>query len=224
MTARNGHAPSGTGMGFLFWISHVRRLSCNPLTTYRLPLTTYQLPLAICHCHSPPPASPARRRVRGYILSLCHFALDDTFFNLRAQWETFATMGYQMTTCHEADTTFSRRNGQRMPGWLAAWLYSISIGACFKSIFIIIFFFIFFSFFYFSYFCSPWFFCICCWRWFCSFNRHYRRTMRAVCRLLLWLNVVQYSYYVGDAGCPAKSGTVLKAAIKVGMRWRMPQS
>lgn len=122
MTARNGHAPSGTGMGFLFWISHVRRLSCNPLTTYRLPLTTYQLPLAICHCHSPPPASPARGRVRGYILSLCHFALDDTFFNLRAQWETFATMGYQMTTCHEADTTFSRRNGQRMPSCLADWL------------------------------------------------------------------------------------------------------
>lgn len=110
----------------------------SPLTAYHLPLTSYHLPFATLH---------RPRRERGYILSLCHFALVDTFFNLRARWETFATMGYQMTTCHEADTTCSRRNGQRTPGWLPdcltswlpAWLYSISIGACFKSIFIIIF-------------------------------------------------------------------------------------
>lgn len=126
----------GFSFGFHTFIAcHVTRL---PLTTYHLPVTTCHLPLSLLstlrQSHQ-----PARGRVRGYILSLCHFALDDTFFNLRAQWETFATMGYQMTTCHEADTTFSRRNGQRMPGCLTAWLYSISIGACFKSIFIIIF-------------------------------------------------------------------------------------
>lgn len=132
-------------------------------------------------------------------------------------------MGYQMTTCHEADTTFSRRNGQRMPGCLTgcltAWLYSISIGACFKSIFIIIFISFFFSFFYFSYFFPP------------------LVLLHLLLALVLFVHsalsshhagslsaafVAQCStvllYYVGDAACPAKSGTVLKAAIKVGMR------
>lgn len=75
--------------GFFFWISHVRRLSCKPayrlpLTSYHLPATSYHLPFATLH---QPRRGRARARVRGrgHILSLCHFALDDTFFNLRAQ-------------------------------------------------------------------------------------------------------------------------------------------
>lgn len=56
MTARNGHAPSGTGMGVSFFGFHTF-VAChvNPLTAYQLPLTSYQLPLAICHS---PPAAP----------------------------------------------------------------------------------------------------------------------------------------------------------------------
>lgn len=123
-----------------------------------------------------------------------------------------------MTTCHEADTTFSRRNGQRMPGCLTAWLPG-SIQFQLEPVlnrFLLLFLFHFFSrFSIFPIFFPPWFFCICCWRWFCSFIRHYRRTMRAVCRLLLWLNVVQYSYYVGEM-LPARQsqGQSLKPPLK----------
>lgn len=50
MTARNGHAPSGTGMGVSFFGFHTF-VAChvNPLTAYRLPVTTYQLPVTTCH-------------------------------------------------------------------------------------------------------------------------------------------------------------------------------
>lgn len=202
MTARNGHAPSGTGMGFLFWISHVRRLSCNPLTAYHLPLTSYHLPFATLSTLHSPPASPASTRTstRLYPFPL-PFRTRRHFFQFARSVRNVCHNGLSNDNVPRGGYYIQQAEWPKdawLPDWLpdclAAWLYSISIGACFKSIFIIIFISFFFSrFSIFPIFPPPWFFCICCWRWFCSFIRHYRRTMRAVCRLLLWLNVVQYS-------------------------------
>lgn len=206
MTARNGHAPSGTGMGVSFFGFHTF-VAChvNPLTAYQLPLTSYQLPLAICHSPLSSLASTRTRtntgtgtRTRPYpfplpfrtrrhffqfarsVRNVCHNGLSNDnvprggYYMQQAEWPKDAWLADCLTAC------------------LAAWLYSISIGACFKSIFIIIF----ISFFFLSYFpfvflfflfLFPWFFCI-----YSSFIRHYHRTMRAVCRLLLWLTVCRW--------------------------------
>lgn len=99
-----------------------------------------------------------------------------------------------------------------LPDCLAAWLYSISIGACFKSIFIIIFISFFFSsrifpsFFYFFYFCSLG-----------SFAFTVRSFGIIIAPCGQFVGCFCGSLYVGDAAASAKSGTQLKAAIKVVM-------
>lgn len=175
----------GFSFGFHTFVAcHVTRL---PLTTYHLPpVTTCHLPLSSLRrtrTSTRPYPFPLPFRTRRHffqfarsVRNVCHNGLSNDnvprggYYIQQAEWPKDAWL----------------------PGWLADWLPG-SIQFQLEPVlnrFLLLFLFRFILVFLFFLFCSPcFFFCIRC--WLCSFIRHYRRTMRAVCRLLLWLNVVQ---------------------------------
>lgn len=115
----------------------------------RLPLTTYQLPLAICHFPPHPPASPARTSTRPYPFPL-PFRTRRHFFQFARSVRNVCHNGLSNDNVPRGGYYIQQAEWLKdawLPGWLpdcladclAARLYSISIGACFKSIFIIIF-------------------------------------------------------------------------------------
>lgn len=174
----------GFSFGFHTFVAcHVTRL---PLATYHLPpVTTCHLPLCTLRrtrTSTRPYPFPLPFRTRRHffqfarsVRNVCHNGLSNDnvprggYYIQQAEWPKDAWL----------------------PGWLADWLPG-SIQFQLEPVlnrFLLLFLFRFILVFLFFLFCSPcFFFCIRC--WLCSFIRHYRRTMRAVCRLLLWLNVV----------------------------------